>query len=104
MPPSAAASKKLKAKAAKAVPVDAAPAGSLPADFKPAQARKAVDALLAHHAKSSEERERTELISRDEHVWLSINTKSGSTRKKLMPVKMCVLSEGACCTKGEKDR
>lgn len=90
MPPSAAASKKLKAKAAKAgaAPIDAAPAGSLPADFKPAQARKAVDALLAFHERAAAEREKTELISRDEHVWLSINTKSGSTRKKLMPVKM----------------
>jgi ribosome biogenesis protein UTP30 len=67
---------------------DAAPSDTLPKDFKPAQARKAVDALLAHHAKVAEKREETELIARDEYVWLSINTKTGSTRKKLMPVKM----------------
>jgi ribosome biogenesis protein UTP30 len=88
MPPSAAASKKIKAKKAAAAPVDAAPAGSLPAGFKPEQARKAVDALLAYNEKAAAERERTELIARDEYVWLSINTKTGSTRKKLMPVKM----------------
>jgi ribosome biogenesis protein UTP30 len=67
---------------------DAAPAGTLPKDFKPAQARKAVNALLAHHAKVSAQREETELLARDEYVWLSINTKTGSTRKKLMPIKM----------------
>lgn len=88
MPPSAAASKKIKAKKAAAPPVDAAAAGSLPAGFKSEQARKAVDALLAYQEKTAAERERTELIARDEHVWLSINTKTGSTRKKLMPVKM----------------
>lgn len=85
MPPAA---KKVK-KSAGAVDLrDAAPKGDLPSDFKPAQARKAVDALLKHHAKVAKEREETELIPREEHVWLCINTKTGSTRKKLMPVKM----------------
>ncbi|BEI88271.1 uncharacterized protein CcaverHIS019_0109890 [Cutaneotrichosporon cavernicola] len=88
MPPSTAASKKIKAKKAAAAPIDAAPTGSLPAGFKTDQARKAVDALLAYQEKAAAERERTELIARDEHVWLSINTKTGSTRKKLMPVKI----------------
>lgn len=84
MPPS----KKLKAKQKAALPVDAAASGNLPADFKPQQARKAVDALLAYQARVTKEREETELMPRDEYVWLSINTKTGSTRKKLMPVKM----------------
>ncbi|GMK57677.1 hypothetical protein CspeluHIS016_0405110 [Cutaneotrichosporon spelunceum] len=88
MPPSAAASKKIKAKKAAAAPIDAALAGTLPEGFKAEQARKAVDALLAYQKKAAAERERTELIARDEHVWLSINTKTGSTRKKLMPVKI----------------
>ncbi|BEI80467.1 hypothetical protein CcaverHIS002_0109960 [Cutaneotrichosporon cavernicola] len=74
MPPSTAASKKIKAKKAAAAPIDAAPTGSLPAGFKTDQARKAVDALLAYQEKAAAERERTELIARDEH--------------KLMPVKI----------------
>jgi len=93
MPPAAKKAKKTSAATAPsatgAVDLrDAAPAGSLPPTFKPAQARKAVDALLAHQAKVAKQREETELISRDEYVWLSINTKTGSTRKKLMPIKM----------------
>jgi ribosome biogenesis protein UTP30 len=56
-----------------------------PADFNKAQAT--VSRCCPHAAKVQKEREETEL-ERDEHVWLSINTKTGSTRKKLMPVKM----------------
>lgn len=85
MPPAA---KRTKKAAAAAAPIDAAPAGSLPADFKPAQAKQAVTSLLAYHAKVTKEREETELMPREEHVWLTVNTKTGSTHKKLMPVKM----------------
>lgn len=55
-----------------------------------AQAQKAVDALLKHHEKVSAEREETELIGRDEHVWLVVNTKRGTTKRKLMPKRMYV--------------
>lgn len=78
---------KAKAKAA-ALPVDAAPKGEMVSSWKPQQAQKAVKALLAYAAKQAEKAEETELLGRDEHVWLSINTKTGSTRKKLMPIKM----------------
>ncbi|KAL7423370.1 proteasome-interacting protein cic1 [Cryptotrichosporon argae] len=66
----------------------AAPSAALPASFSSAQAGKAVDALLAHAAKVRAEREETELIPRDEHVWLSVNTKQGTTRRSLKPVKI----------------
>jgi ribosome biogenesis protein UTP30 len=60
----------------------------LPSTFSTAQAKKAVDALLAHAAKVAKEREETELIAREEHVWLNVNTKHPTTRKRLMPVRM----------------
>lgn len=78
---------KAKAKAAQ-LPVDAAPAGQMVDSWKPAQAQKAVKALLAYAKKQAEKAEETELLGRDEHVWLSVNTKTGSTRKKLMPIKI----------------
>lgn len=78
---------KAKAKAAQ-LPVDAAPAGQMIDSWKPAQAQKAVKALLAYANKQAEKAEETELLGRDEHVWLSVNTKTGSTRKKLMPIKI----------------
>lgn len=53
-----------------------------------AQADKAVNALLKHHEKVSAERAETELLERDEHVWLVINTKRGSTKRKMMPKRM----------------
>ena len=53
-----------------------------------AQAQKAVDALLKHHEKVSAEREETELIGREEHVWLVVNTKRGTTKRKMMPKRM----------------
>jgi ribosome biogenesis protein UTP30 len=52
------------------------------------QAQKAVDALLKHHEKVSAEREETELIGREEHVWLVVNTKRGTTKRKMMPKRM----------------
>ena len=53
-----------------------------------AQAEKAVNALLKHHEKVTAERADTELIERDEHVWLVVNTKRGSTKRKAMPKRM----------------
>ncbi|WVQ83759.1 hypothetical protein IAT38_005903 [Cryptococcus sp. DSM 104549] len=60
----------------------------LPASFSAAQAEKAVNALLAHHAKVAAKKEEEELLPREEHVWVVVNTKHGSTRKSLMPVKI----------------
>lgn len=60
----------------------------LPDNFSQAQAKRAVEALLAHQAKVSAEREETELIAREEYVYLVVNTKRGSTRRGLMPVRM----------------
>jgi len=64
----------------------------LPATFSPSKAKKALTALLAHHAKTLSSREDTELLPREEHIWLIINTKRGTTRAKLMPVRMYVSS------------
>ena len=64
----------------------------LPSSFSKPQAKKAVDALLAHHAKVASEREETELLPRQEHVWLVVNTKRGSTKAKLMPRRMSACS------------
>ncbi|GFZ48947.1 hypothetical protein JCM24511_06696 [Saitozyma sp. JCM 24511] len=81
MAPSSSASK------SSAAAVRAAPQ-PLPSSFSSAQAKKAVDALLAHATKVAAERDDTELISRDEHVWLNVNTKHPTTRKRLMPVRI----------------
>ncbi|EIW68532.1 hypothetical protein TREMEDRAFT_39479 [Tremella mesenterica DSM 1558] len=70
-----------------ATPAPSTPA-PLPANFSQAQAKKAVDALLNHHEKVAAEKEKTELVPREEHVWLVVNTKRGSTRKRLMPVRV----------------
>ena len=64
---------------------------SLPSDFSRAQAKKAVDALLAHHTKTTAEREDSQLLPREEYVWLVINTKRGNTKRKLMPKRMYVM-------------
>ncbi|ORY24127.1 ribosomal protein L1p/L10e family-domain-containing protein [Naematelia encephala] len=64
------------------------PIEPLPPTFSTGQAQKAVEALLAHHAKISEERQATELLSREESVWLVVNTKRGSTRKGMKPVRI----------------
>lgn len=60
----------------------------LPKTFSEPQAKKAVDALFAHHAKVVKEKEDTELLPQEEYVWLVINLKRGSSRKKVMPVRM----------------
>jgi hypothetical protein len=62
----------------------------LPKSFSKAQATKAVDALYAYHAKASKEKEETELLPQEEYVWLVLNLKRGTTRRKLMPVRMYV--------------
>lgn len=62
----------------------------LPSSFSKPQAKKAVDALYAHHAKVVQDKEDTELLPQEEYVWLVINLKRGSSRKKLMPVRMYV--------------
>ena len=56
----------------------------------PAQAKKAVEALIKHHDKVAAEREDTELLSREEHIWLVVNTKRGTTKRKMMPKRMYV--------------
>lgn len=60
----------------------------LPASFSRAQAGKAVDALLAHAAKVAAEKEETELMPREEHVWLCVALKRGASKKKVSPVRM----------------
>lgn len=77
-------------KAKKPQPAPKAPL-PLPATFSTAQAEKAVKALLAHHAKVSKQKEEEQLLPREEHVWVVVNTKTGSTRRSLNPVKMCVI-------------
>ncbi|WRT65237.1 uncharacterized protein IL334_002180 [Kwoniella shivajii] len=60
----------------------------LPSTFSSDQAGKAVEALLAYHQKSQAEKEEEELLPREEHVWLVVNTKRGTTKRGLMPVKI----------------
>lgn len=60
----------------------------LPGNFSKDQAKKAVKALLAHHAKDKERQEEKTLISKDEHVWLVINTRRMPTKKSLKPSRM----------------
>lgn len=43
---------------------------------------------MKHHEKVVAEREDTELISRDEYVYLVVNTKRGNTKRKMMPKRM----------------
>lgn len=78
-------------KAKKPQPTPKAPL-PLPSTFSTAQAEKAVKALLAHHAKVSKQKEEEQLLPREEHVWVVVNTKTGSTRRSLNPVKMWVVS------------
>lgn len=77
-------------KAKKPQPAPRAPL-PLPSTFSTAQAEKAVKALLAHHAKVSKQKEEEQLLPREEHVWVVVNTKTGSTRRSLNPIKMCVI-------------
>jgi hypothetical protein len=60
----------------------------LPKSFSRPQAQKAVNALLAYAKKAAEEKEETELLVKEEHVWLTIGLKSGAVKKKVSPVKM----------------
>jgi len=55
-----------------------------------AQVDKAVHALVAHATKQATEASKTELLDRDDHVWLTIGTKKISSVKKLKPAKMWV--------------
>ncbi|WWD08133.1 hypothetical protein V865_006244 [Kwoniella europaea PYCC6329] len=64
------------------------PVEPLPSSFSEKQAKKAVAALLKHHEKVSAEKEEEELLPKEDHIWLVINTKRGSTRKGLMPVRI----------------
>ncbi|WWC58958.1 uncharacterized protein I303_101503 [Kwoniella dejecticola CBS 10117] len=64
------------------------PVEPLPPTFSEGQAKKAVDALLKHHEKTQAEKEEEELLPKEENVWLVVNTKRGSTRRGLMPVKI----------------
>ncbi|OCF38817.1 ribosome biogenesis protein UTP30 [Kwoniella heveanensis CBS 569] len=64
------------------------PIQPLPSAFSEVQASKAVEALLKHHKKVQAEKEESELIPREEHVFLVVNTKRGSTRKSMMPVRI----------------
>jgi ribosome biogenesis protein UTP30 len=61
---------------------------AFPDSFKVSQARKAVNALLAHHAKEKERISETQLMAKDEHVWLVVNTKKMPTKKSLKPVRV----------------
>lgn len=62
----------------------------LPSTFSKPQAKKAVDALYAHNAKVSKDKEDSELLPQEEYVWLVVNLKRGTTRAKVMPVRMYV--------------
>jgi ribosome biogenesis protein UTP30 len=55
-----------------------------------AQAKKAVDSLLAYAAKARVEKEGTELIEKEENVWLVVATKTIQPAHKLKPTKMYV--------------
>ena len=60
----------------------------LPKNFSKDQAKKAVKALLAHHVKDKERQEEKTLISKDEHIWLVINTRRMPTKKSNKPSRM----------------
>jgi ribosome biogenesis protein UTP30 len=60
----------------------------LPQNFSKDQAKKAVKALLAHHVKDKERQEEKTLISKDEHIWLVINTRRMPTKKSNKPSRM----------------
>ncbi|ODN73106.1 ribosome biogenesis protein UTP30 [Cryptococcus wingfieldii CBS 7118] len=62
----------------------------LPASFDKSQAEKAVKALIAHHTKVAAKKEEEELLPKEEHVWVVVNTKQGTTRRSVMPVRMQV--------------
>ncbi|WVQ75294.1 hypothetical protein IAR50_004909 [Cryptococcus sp. DSM 104548] len=60
----------------------------LPASFDKSQAEKAVKALIAHHTKVAAKKEEEELLPKEEHVWVVVNTKQGTTRRSVMPVRI----------------
>lgn len=66
----------------------------------PAQLAKAVGALVAHAQKAADQASKTELLERDDHVWLTVGTKKISSVKKLKPAKMCVPLCGARAAAG----
>jgi ribosome biogenesis protein UTP30 len=73
---------------AQAQTVDKIEPVAFPSTFKLDQARKAVTALLAHHAKEKERISETQLMAKDEHVWLVVNTKEMPTKKSMKPVRV----------------
>ncbi|WWC87382.1 uncharacterized protein L201_002271 [Kwoniella dendrophila CBS 6074] len=64
------------------------PIEPLPSTFQEKQAKKAVDALLKHHEKVTAEKEEDDLLPKEDQIFLIVNTKKGSTKKSLMPVKI----------------
>lgn len=69
-------------------PASTKAAAPLPDNFSNAQAKKAVDALMAFAKKAAAEREETELLEKEEYVWLCVNTKHPGTKRKIMPQRM----------------
>jgi len=65
-----------------------APLPPNPATFSTDQATKAVNALYAHHQKVRGEKEKTQLISKEEHVWLCVNTKVMPKKKSNKPFRI----------------
>lgn len=61
---------------------------AFPSTFSKAQVPRAVKALLAHHTKEKERIETKQLVARDEHVWLMINTKAMPKRAGKKPARM----------------
>ncbi|WWC67471.1 uncharacterized protein I206_101379 [Kwoniella pini CBS 10737] len=64
------------------------PIEPLPKTFSENQAKKAIEALLNHYEKVKNQKEQEELIPKEENVWLVVNTKKGSTKRGLMPIKI----------------
>jgi ribosome biogenesis protein UTP30 len=81
------ANKKASTKSAEAS-TSRAPLPVNPPTFSTDQATKAVSALYAHHQKVRGEKEKTQLISREEHVWLCVNTKVMPKKKSNKPFRM----------------
>ncbi|CDZ97657.1 ribosomal protein l1 [Phaffia rhodozyma] len=60
----------------------------VPSKVSTAQATKAVNALFAHAEKERVKKESTQLLSKDEFVWLVIATKKISPEKRVKPIKI----------------
>lgn len=56
-----------------------------PSSFSAPQTEKAVKALIAHHKSAKAKQEETQLISKEEHVWLIVNTKGMPKRINKKP-------------------